>query len=206
MANKRNENEYVLKSEVKSVIQNYIRTIQMNDYGNDGGIPQLYWAMGLIDQVPTADVVPKSELDDLQSLLDATIAGQETLQKALDKEKIKADKYKNAAKIANEEHMKVLNHYFIDTTIGNGTPLQRAKAEVAREIFEEIEALRLKHTCGEIDEADLNIGLYELKKKHADNVPIENKRKYFTPDEVRQMPPEKIRENYDAIFESMRKW
>ena len=43
------------------------------------------------------------------------------------------------------------------------------KAEVAREIFEEIEALRLKHVYGEIDEAELNIGLYELKKKYTED-------------------------------------
>ena len=33
--------------------------------------------------IPTADVVPKSEVEALKEKLDATIAGQETLQKAL---------------------------------------------------------------------------------------------------------------------------
>lgn len=36
-----------------------------------------------IREAPTADVVPKSEYEKLQQLLDAAIAGQETLQKAL---------------------------------------------------------------------------------------------------------------------------
>ena len=57
MARKRNADGYVLKSEVKSVVQNYIRIIQMNDYSNDEGVPQLYWVEGLIDRIPTADVV-----------------------------------------------------------------------------------------------------------------------------------------------------
>ena len=46
---------------------------------------------------------------------------------------------------------------------------ENGKREVAREILEEIEELRLKHTYGEIDEADLNIGLYMLKKKYGVN-------------------------------------
>lgn len=54
---KRNKDGYVLKSEIQNIVQNYIRTIQMNDYGDDSGIPQLYWAMGLIDNTPPADVV-----------------------------------------------------------------------------------------------------------------------------------------------------
>ena len=37
--------------------------------------------------ISTADVVPKSEVEELKQFLDATIAGQETLQKALAKSK-----------------------------------------------------------------------------------------------------------------------
>lgn len=69
--------------------------------------------LGFLENAPTADVVPKSEVD----------------------------KWKNAAKIANKEREKLSNHYFIDTQIGNGTPLQRAKRELASEIFEEIEKI-----------------------------------------------------------------
>lgn len=56
MARKKNDG-YMLKSEVLLIIQNYIRTIQMNDYSTDSGIPQLYKAMNYIDKAPTADVV-----------------------------------------------------------------------------------------------------------------------------------------------------
>ena len=42
----------VMKEDVLQVIQNYIREIQMNDYGNDTGIPQLYHAMVLIEELP----------------------------------------------------------------------------------------------------------------------------------------------------------
>lgn len=45
MAKKNNKDGYVLKSEVQLIIQNYIRRIQMNDYGKDNGIPQLYAVM-----------------------------------------------------------------------------------------------------------------------------------------------------------------
>lgn len=52
MARKKNKDGYVLKSEVQLIIQNYIRGIQMNDYGNDDGIPQLYRVMDMIEKMP----------------------------------------------------------------------------------------------------------------------------------------------------------
>jgi hypothetical protein len=41
----------VLKSDVLWIIQNYIRGIQMNDYGSDKGIPQLYAVMEQIENM-----------------------------------------------------------------------------------------------------------------------------------------------------------
>ena len=55
MARKKNKDGYVLKSEVQLIIQNYIRVIQMNDYGSDEGIPQLYRVMDMIDKMPIKD-------------------------------------------------------------------------------------------------------------------------------------------------------
>lgn len=55
MARKKKDG-YMPKSEVLLILQNYIRTIQMNDYSTDSGIPQLYKAMNYIDNAPTADV------------------------------------------------------------------------------------------------------------------------------------------------------
>ena len=57
MRRKKKKDEYLLKSEVQLLIQNYIRNIQMNDYGNDDGIPQLYAVMKQIDNLPTVDIV-----------------------------------------------------------------------------------------------------------------------------------------------------
>ena len=56
MRRKKKKDEYLLKSEVHLLIQNYIRNIQMNDYGNDDGIPQLYAVMKQIDNLPTVDM------------------------------------------------------------------------------------------------------------------------------------------------------
>ena len=55
MARKKNKDGYVLKSEVQLIIQNYIRSIQMNDYGSDNGIPQLYRVMEKIEKMPIKD-------------------------------------------------------------------------------------------------------------------------------------------------------
>ena len=52
MKNKNKKDKYLLKSEVQSLIQNYIRNIQMNDSGIDSGIPQLYEIMEQIDKLP----------------------------------------------------------------------------------------------------------------------------------------------------------
>ena len=49
---KKNKDGYVLKSEVHLIIQNYIHAIQMNDYGSDNGIPQLYRVMEKIEKMP----------------------------------------------------------------------------------------------------------------------------------------------------------
>lgn len=48
---KKNKDGYILKSEALLVIQNYIRSIQMQDYAKDSGIPQLYAVMDKIDEL-----------------------------------------------------------------------------------------------------------------------------------------------------------
>ena len=54
--NKKKKDGYLMKSEVQSLIQNYIRNIQMSDSGSDNGIPQLYEIMRQIDNLPIADI------------------------------------------------------------------------------------------------------------------------------------------------------
>ena len=55
MSRKKSKDGYVLKSEVQLIIQNYIRSIQMNDYGSDNGIHQLYRVMDMIEKMPIKD-------------------------------------------------------------------------------------------------------------------------------------------------------
>lgn len=57
MARKKNKDGYVLKSEVQLIIQNYIRSIQMNDYSKDNGIPQLYAVMVQIEKMPIKEII-----------------------------------------------------------------------------------------------------------------------------------------------------
>lgn len=56
MAKKKNKDGYILKSEALIIIQNYIRGIQMHDYGTDNGIPQLYEVMRQIDNIQVKEV------------------------------------------------------------------------------------------------------------------------------------------------------
>ena len=53
---KKKKDGYLMKSEVQSLIQNYIRNIQMSDSGSDNGIPQLYEIMRQIDNLPIVDI------------------------------------------------------------------------------------------------------------------------------------------------------
>jgi hypothetical protein len=53
----RAKKEWILKSEVELIIQNYIRNIQMNDYGKDSGIPQLYAVKGQISKLPAKGAI-----------------------------------------------------------------------------------------------------------------------------------------------------
>ena len=57
MVRKKNKDGYVLKSEVQLIIQNYIRSIQMNDYSKDNGIPQLYAIMEQIEKMPIKEIM-----------------------------------------------------------------------------------------------------------------------------------------------------
>ena len=65
MRSKKKKDGYLMKSEVQLLIQNYIRNIQMNDYGSDRGIPQLYAVMEQIDNLPTVDIVKGNEKEAL---------------------------------------------------------------------------------------------------------------------------------------------
>ena len=58
MRSKNKKDGYLIKSQVQSLIQNYIRNIQMNDCdgGIDSGIPQLYEIMRQIDNLPIVDI------------------------------------------------------------------------------------------------------------------------------------------------------
>lgn len=58
---KRTTKGLVKKEDVLQLIQNHIRNIQMNDYGKDSGVPQLYAVMSQIEEMPIED----SELADL---------------------------------------------------------------------------------------------------------------------------------------------
>ena len=48
---KKSKDGYILKSDVQLIIQNYIRSIQMNDSGSDNGITQLYTVMKQIEKM-----------------------------------------------------------------------------------------------------------------------------------------------------------
>ena len=46
--------------------------------------------------------------------------------------------------------------------------ITEVKADTVREIFAEIEKVRMQHTFGNIDGSELNVKLYYLKKKYTE--------------------------------------
>jgi hypothetical protein len=102
-----------------------------------------------IEEMPTAEVVPKSEVDDLKRYI---ILNEDIAIKC---------KQENGEE--NEEYWK-------------------GKISAFRQIRAYIDA--------------------ELKKKYT----AQTAEKYFTPDEVRRMSQKEVRDNYQAIMDSMKKW
>ncbi len=78
--------------------------------------------------IPTADVVPKSEVEELKAII--------------------------ADHKASEERWEEL--------------YSNAKAEVAREIFEEINTIKKEYASGDIDGNELYVRLYMLEKKYTE--------------------------------------
>ena len=113
MRSKKKKDGYLMKSEVQLLIQNYIRNIQMNDYGSDRGIPQLYAVMEQIDNLPTVDIVKGNEKEALD-LVNQQKAEIERLQKTVvdlnanitdlifQKEKTKSEAIKEFAEMLKE--------------------------------------------------------------------------------------------------------
>ena len=54
---KKKNKGYVKKEDVLLIIQNYIRNIQMNDYGKDVGIPALWAVMSQIEEMPVVESI-----------------------------------------------------------------------------------------------------------------------------------------------------
>ena len=85
-----------------------------------------------IDELPTADVAPKSEVA------------------------------KEFTCFVGDPH-KVEHCPYLDE-------IEKAKAEVAREIFEEIGQIKREYTSGDIDGNELYVRLHLLKKKYTEDI------------------------------------
>ena len=90
--------------------------------------------------IPGADVAPKSEVEKLE---------------------------KEVERLTN-----ILNSYALQygTVADKQKVIDRGKAEVAREIFEEIDESMIDHARGDIDSQWLYVRIEELKKKYAEEV------------------------------------
>lgn len=145
-------------------------------------------ALRCVAETPTADVAPKSEVENLKVLLEIT-------QKAHDD----------------------LRELYRTDTDALVEARRKTETEVAREIFAEIDKIIIGCRVDEYSKefgyvvrqnyngASIVRCLAELKKKY-DVTDTNVGSKYFTPEQVRAMSREEVHKNYSAIMESMKTW
>jgi chromosome segregation ATPase len=108
------------------------------------------WIKEIMDNLPTADVVPKSDIYDLKAMLDAAVAGQETLQKALAEAKSEVEEISGEyedLKLKYADLVKDRNELLAWGGHIRSTEKVAIKAEAEREIFEAIDAALEKSDC-----------------------------------------------------------
>ena len=138
--------EYIEREAVEEIMQKHICSDCTNEKSLDCPLCQLHRPFDEISKIPTADVVPKSEVEKLKQDL-------EIAEIAIENRNIELEGMRTAA---NSYKM----HY------------EQAKAEVAREIFEEIESLLATYTYednyGDYISTGVTEELAELKKKYTE--------------------------------------
>lgn len=181
--------EYIKKSEAVDVIVKY-------PYDIAG---KTATAIKMIEDLPSADVVPKSEYDAVVSAVDNST--KEFLKLHDDYQKAKSEVEKlvqdgtrlvqeNEALKDNNEHLAVI----LEETKAEVGKLQNelviwkqnrfnlfqrlecyemARQNVAREIFEELDNLKKQYIKGDIDEHKFIVRLFLLKKKYTE-IEVEN--------------------------------
>ena len=121
-----------------------------------------------ICNLPTADVVPKSEYNAVVSAVDNSTKEFLKLHDDYQEAKREADKWKqlfyDAKKVIGENSQRAL-----EVTLEE---IEKAKADVAREIFEEIESKKmfLKDCVGNMGAVVLFKDIAELKKKYTEDI------------------------------------
>ena len=120
-------------------------------------------ASRVIDSIPTADVVPKSEVENYKQIAET-------------QQKLSMDRYFEIKELKEDiERLKDDNEYLQDKVF-------KVRLEVAREIFEEIEEIILDNTYPDFNREHKPVNIwkattgydafYELKKKYTEeNVP-----------------------------------
>ena len=165
--------EYIKRADAEEALAEYRMSLTMSKFADmetcieSRGIVE--GAMNALCFVPTADVVPKSEYDAVVSAVDNST-----------KEFLKLhDEYQYAErKVERLKH--ILNCYALQygTVVDQQSVIDKAKAEVAREIFEEIERALDNHHYANLlvgvitpisyYDAELEDAIAELKKKYTE--------------------------------------
>ena len=133
---------------------------------DDLNVPKL---LAWLKSLPTADVVPKSEVERLQEALSKAEADVKNYIKVAEyQQSLSVKRYHEIKRLKEDiERLEDINERDVEN-------LRLAKAEVAREIFEEIETLLALNSLqgdvftGKYFDADLENDIAEFKKKYTE--------------------------------------
>lgn len=142
------------------VLEAWKRDCAECDYESEAG-QVIFDCICQIQDTPTADVVPKSEVEKLNKELDEL--AEEHIDLIVEKDHL----FDEVERLTYLLHCYALQY---GTVKDQQAVIDKAKAEVAREIFEEIESL-LKRTCEKGYRGSISDLFAELKKKYTEGEP-----------------------------------
>ncbi len=150
-----------------------------------------------IEKLIVTDVVPKSEVEKLVQDGIRLVQENETLKDNNEHLAVILEETKSEVERLQAEKDALIKNY------------AECMKDYAREIFAEIESKKmfLKDCVGNMGVVVLFKDISELKKKYTENIPSPApEEKYFSPQDVRNMTPREVHDNYSAIIKSMELW
>lgn len=133
----------IVREKIKALYEHHI---EMRNFSADGACSD---CLSFLDDTPTAEVVPKSEVDNLEYTL---MGVMHSVDKWLEGDELKQDEVSRAITM-REKTLRII---------------ENLKAEVVREIFEDFKQYISAQKIGAFNCIYINDVIYEIKKKYTE--------------------------------------